>query len=127
MKIAVPVETDLGLESPVYGHFGSAPYFALIQTDDASFEMVSNGNAEHVHGACHPAQGLMRHKVDGVLVGGIGRNALMGLLAAGIRVYQSSSATLGEAMRAVRAGELDEFSPQAVCGAHGGGCGCYHG
>jgi hypothetical protein len=30
MKIAFPAERDEGMESPVYGHFGSAPCFLII-------------------------------------------------------------------------------------------------
>ena len=127
MRIAVPVENTLGLASPVCPHFGSAPCFAVVESENGSFEVVSNGNVEHVHGACHPAKNLMQYEVDAVLVAGIGRNALLGLMAAGIRVYQATAATLAEAVQAIQSGDLVEFGPEAVCcGAHEGGCGCHH-
>ena len=33
MKICIPVETSSGMKSLVYGHFGSAPYFAIYDME----------------------------------------------------------------------------------------------
>ena len=34
MKLAVPSETDAGLESIRSGHFGHAPYFTVVEIED---------------------------------------------------------------------------------------------
>lgn len=126
MRIAIPTDSDSGAASRVYPHFGSAPCFALVESEDGSFHIVTNDGETHEHGACHPAQDLMSHNVDAVIVGGIGRGALMNLLAVGIRVYHSTAETLDEAIKAIRSGDLAEFQPGNVCQAHAGGCGCRH-
>jgi hypothetical protein len=33
MKICIPTETNEGKSAAVYGHFGSAPYFTIIDTE----------------------------------------------------------------------------------------------
>jgi len=33
MKVGFPVELDEGMESKVYGHFGSAPAFVVVDTE----------------------------------------------------------------------------------------------
>ncbi|RME41495.1 MAG: diguanylate cyclase, partial [Deltaproteobacteria bacterium] len=33
MKVCFPVNNDQGLESEVYGHFGSAPAFVVVDTE----------------------------------------------------------------------------------------------
>ena len=47
MRICIPTETDMGQEAKVYGHFGSAPYFTIYDTEEMTLE-----NACHQHG-CH--------------------------------------------------------------------------
>ena len=54
MKICVPTATDAGLEAPVFGHFGSAPFFTVVDTDDGKVEVIPNTNSHHAHGTCSP-------------------------------------------------------------------------
>jgi predicted Fe-Mo cluster-binding NifX family protein len=42
MKVAIPVAEYCGLDSLVYGHFGSAPLFVLVDTETMSIESLSN-------------------------------------------------------------------------------------
>ena len=32
MNLCIPITEDQGLQSPVSGHFGSAPYFMIVDT-----------------------------------------------------------------------------------------------
>jgi predicted Fe-Mo cluster-binding NifX family protein len=79
MRICIPVAEYQGLESQVYGHFGSAESFVMVDTETMAVARLSNGDREHVHGACSPLAALAGARPDAVLVGGIGPGALMGL------------------------------------------------
>lgn len=127
MKIAVPVEEYRGLESTVYGHFGSAPVFALVDPDTLEIQPLDNQNQEHVHGACQPMRALAGARPDAVVVGGIGGGALFGLRNAGIKVYRFRGGTVADAVALWKAGQLEEMEGTEVCGGHGGHHGCHHG
>ncbi|HPF98522.1 MAG TPA: NifB/NifX family molybdenum-iron cluster-binding protein [Kiritimatiellia bacterium] len=125
MRICIPVVEYRGLDSPVNGHFGSAPAFALVDSETMSVEPVDNGDHGHVHGMCSPLKALAGSKPDAVIVGGIGRGALLGLRDLGIRVYHGAGSTVAQAVALIKAGKLSEIDENAVCGGHGHGGGCH--
>lgn len=126
MKLAIPVAEDLGLESPVYGHFGSAPTFVLVDSETMSVESLGNQDQAHVHGQCRPMHALAGLSPDAVVVGGIGAGALRGLRAAGIKVYRCDGGTVMDAVRLVQSGGLPEVREDDACAGHGGGHSCHH-
>ena len=126
MKICFPTENLHGLDSKVYGHFGSAPGFVLVDTESDSFEEIDNGDQHHEHGMCQPIKALGGRSVDAVAVGGIGAGALMKLQAQGIRVYRVTVGTVGENIQFLLKGKLPEFEARFTCGGHAGGGGCAH-
>ena len=81
MKICFPTANLKGLESQVYGHFGSAPGFIIVDTESQAVEEISNNDLHHAHGMCQPLKALGGRVVDAVAVGGIGMGALMKLQA----------------------------------------------
>ena len=121
MNICIPVTEDRGLESPVSAHFGSAPLFLVVDTATGGCRAVPNLNLHHDHGMCRPLSSLAGERLDGIVVGGIGRGALGKLQASGIRVYLSGSSTAGETVDAFVAGTLREVTPAEACAQHGGG------
>lgn len=125
MNICIPVTRDQGLDSPVSGHFGSAPCFQIMDTESGACHAVPNANAHHEHGGCQPLRALAGQRVDGVVVSGIGAGALGRLQAAGVKVYQAQVRTAGEALAAFREGSLAEMVPGLACAGHG--CGHGHG
>lgn len=126
MKICIPVAEYSGLESLVYGHFGSAPVFALVDSETMAVEPMGNRDEGHVHGQCSPVKALAGAQPDAVVVGGIGAGALMGLRQAGIKVYQATGGTVAEMVALLKNGGLKEVAPEHTCGGHGGGSGCHH-
>jgi len=123
MKVCFAVQNNEGLDSAVYGHFGSAPVFLLVDTDLKSVDTVSNRDMIHAHGACNPIMALGGREVDAVVVGGIGGGALMKLNAAGIKVYRSEAATIKENLELLMKEYLPELSMENTCaGHHQGGC-----
>ncbi len=67
MKICFPTEDFKGLNSPVYGHFGSAPGFIFVDTKTMHTEEIRNGDLQHVHGMCQPLKALGGRQLDAVV------------------------------------------------------------
>lgn len=127
MKLCFPVARNEGLASPVFGHFGSAPAFLVVDGPSREVREVVNRDLHHAHGGCSPLKALGGHAVDAVVVGGIGGGALAGLLRAGIQVFEAGGATVEENLELWRKGALAPWAPGRVCGGHGHGHGCGHG
>ena len=94
MKICFPIQDDRSLDSEVYGHFGSAPAFILVDTVSGEFSIIVNADQHHSHGTCSPFRALGGRAIDCVVVGGIGGGALNKLSQAGIRVFKASARTV---------------------------------
>lgn len=123
MKVCFAVQKDEGMDSAVYGHFGSAPAFVVVDTERQSIDTVSNKDMIHAHGACNPIMALGGQNVDAIIVGGIGGGALMKLNAAGIKVYGSMAGTIKGNLDLLMTKRLPELSMENTCAGHQGGCG----
>lgn len=123
MKVGFAVEFDKGLESTVYGHFGSAPAFVVVDTDLKQVSAVDNRNSHHVHGACNPIMALGGNSIDAMVVGGIGAGAIMKLNAMGVKVFRAGAATVNENITLLNENRLQELSMNDSCQEHGGQCG----
>ena len=126
MKLCIPVAENHTLNSIVYGHFGSAPLFLLVDSETLAVEPLINHDEHHIHGACNPLKALAGRAVDAVIVGGIGGGAVRGLRQSGIAVYQSPAQTVAEAVAQFNAGELPELDAQHACSGHAVGGDCHH-
>ena len=124
MKVCVPTQKDNGINSVAYGHFGSAPYFIIHDTNKGETKSRENKNQHHAHGSCSPMAALDNEAINAVIVGGIGRRAIEGLNAIGIKVYQSVEGTVQENVDALTKGILSELTPQQACGGHSHGMNC---
>jgi predicted Fe-Mo cluster-binding NifX family protein len=127
MKICFPVSENQGFDSIVYGHFGSAPSFIIVDTDTRKISEVHNRDEHHAHGACQPLKALGGQVVDAIVVGGIGAGALMGLNHAGLKVYQAQGATIADNIACLAQSELPILTAEHTCGGHAHGQGgCSH-
>ena len=126
MKVCFPVVRTEGLESKVYGHFGSAPAFLIVDTNDTATAVVINKDKHHAHGMCNPVRALDNQHVDAIVVGGIGGGALGKLQQMGIKVFQAKASTVTENIDLIIKNELDEVTMLHTCGGHGHGMGCGH-
>ncbi len=126
MHICFPVGRNEGMGSEVYGHFGSAPFFAIVDTETDGISVIDNGDRHHAHGACNPLKALDGRRIDAVIVGGIGGGALSNLRASGVKVYRAKSTDIRENISQLSAGGLQEFGLQGVCGGHSHGGACAH-
>jgi predicted Fe-Mo cluster-binding NifX family protein len=126
MKVCFAVQKDDGVESVVYGHFGSAPAFIVVDTDIDKAVTVNNRDLNHVHGACNPIQAIGGLKPDAVVVGGIGAGAITRLNAEGVKVYRAAAETVQQNLDLLKESKLPELSVQNACAGHTqgqGGCG----
>lgn len=122
MKIGFAIEYNKGLESTVYGHFGSAPAFIIVDTELHQVSALDNANAQHVHGACNPVMALGGNSIDAMVVGGIGAGAIRKLNAMGVKVYRAGAPTVGENISLLAAHQLREVSMNDSCREHEGQC-----
>ena len=119
MKICIPTETDKGKNAKVYGHFGSAPYFTIVDTEKDSIEIINNANEHHAHGMCQPMGALAGKKVDAVVTGGMGARAVQKLNEGGIKAYRAIPGTVADIVSQFTKGGLEELTVQNACAQHG--------
>ena len=122
MQICFPVEVDKGLESEVFGHFGSAPFFVVFDTQTKSVHTINNQDLGHVHGMCNPLKALNGKMVDAIVVGGIGAGAINKLNEMGIKVFKALSGSVQENLGFFETNILTEMTVKQACGGHEGGC-----
>ncbi len=123
MKVCFPVQQDEGMESQVYNHFGSAPFFIVVDTEGKSVQRINNRDLHHVHGACNPIMALGGQSIEALVVGGIGGGALMKLNAMGVKVYEAETRSVKDNLTLLKENKLQELSMDHSCRAHEGGCG----
>lgn len=122
MKLCFPVESDKGLDSEVFGHFGSAPFFVVFDTETKSIETINNRDLGHGHGMCSPLKALAGKTVDVIVVGGIGAGAVIQLKGIGIKVYKASKGTVRNNIGLFDSNTMSEITAEHACGGHGSGC-----
>ncbi len=118
MRLCIPITEDLGLQSAVSAHFGSASFFMIVDTGSGDFRAIPNHNSHHGHGMCQPLSALAGEKVDAMIVGGIGVRALGKLQALGIQAFLAEYPTVGEAVTAFKAGKLTPVTADTACAQH---------
>jgi len=122
MVLCFPVENYNGMESMVYGHFGSAPMFITYNSETEELNKIDNQNLDHDHGQCTPIQALNGQIVDAIVVGGIGGGAINKLNAMGIKVLRASNSTVKNNIELFNNNSLPEITINHACQQHGG-CG----
>jgi predicted Fe-Mo cluster-binding NifX family protein len=126
MKVCFPVNTIQSLDSEVYGHFGSAPAFIMVDTETQEATAITNNDQQHAQGMCSPIKALGGLEIDCVVVGGIGGGALMKLNQSGISVYKAMGLTVRDNLDLMHAGKLPVFQPGHTCGGHSASGECSH-
>ncbi len=105
------------------GHFGHCDVFTFVDVEDGKIKEVSTiGNQEHVQGGCMvPVKLLAGHKVNALIVGGIGMRPLMGFKQVGIEVYHDAERPeIRPVVEDIIAGKLQLIDDSQVCGGGGG-------
>lgn len=122
-RIAVPAMDTRGLDGQRSGHFGHCEVFVLVDVEDGEIRDVSTiPNRSHVQGGCMvPVSLLADHKVNALIVGGIGMRPLMGFRQMGIDVYHDEiRPEIRPVVEDLIAGKLSQITDNQVCGGGGG-------
>ena len=122
-RIAIPSVGNGGLGGERSGHFGHCDVFTFIDVENGTIKEVSIiQNQEHVQGGCMvPVNLLAGHKVNALIVGGIGMRPLMGFKQVGIDVYHDDQRVeIKPVVEDLIAGKLQMIEENQVCGGGGG-------
>ena len=119
MKIAFTTSGD-SLDAPMDDRFGRAP--RILVYDLASSTTVLLDNEENMNAAqgagVKTAEAIVRAGAGSVVTGHCGPSAFRVLNAAGVRILQTSAATVAEALDLYRSGSLTEIGSPDVSGHH---------
>jgi predicted Fe-Mo cluster-binding NifX family protein len=121
-RIAIPSMETGGLDGQRSGHFGHCDVFTLVDVQEGEITQVTTiPNQSHVQGGCMvPVNLLAAHRVNALIVGGIGMRPLMGFRQAGIEVYYDSTRPeIRPVVEDLIAGKLSLIGNDQVCGGGG--------
>lgn len=123
MKIAVTAENNNGLESMVAQHFGHAPFFILVDTENGEVtatQGVANPFAE-VHQPGQIPDFIHEQKANVILSGGMGGRAIEFFEQLDIHAATGAIGTVRQALENYLGGKLKEAAPCDESVAHGHG------
>jgi len=99
MKICIS-STSNDKNALVDKRFGRCPYFAIYDTDTNDFSFIENSAVNEAQGAgLSASQNIIDKKVDAVITGNVGPNAMKILSAANIAIYQFTGNTVEQQVR----------------------------
>lgn len=110
-RILIPTEDMEGTE--VAGHFGRAPYFAVIDLDDngATIEMKVHPNTgEHSGGRGHAHSNVQKYQPKAVIVQGMGPRGITSFQSQNIAVLRATSRSIPDIVQAYYRNELEELT-----------------
>jgi predicted Fe-Mo cluster-binding NifX family protein len=105
--VAVPIETDDGLDAPVCEHFGRAPYF-LVGKVGGPFEVIGNDMQDRdVRAGLEAIKKLLKDTgFEEVIVRQIGEISFFTLRDKFVEVFQTEDGVAGEALEKLQQGRL---------------------
>ena len=114
MKLAISSNGD-SLESSIDPRFGRSQYYIIYNTDEDTYESISNTSRQATGGAgIQAAQDISNKGVDAVITTNIGPNAFRVLEAAQIKVYSGISGSVKKAVEDFKKGSFDTASSPNV-------------
>ncbi|MCK4691304.1 MAG: NifB/NifX family molybdenum-iron cluster-binding protein, partial [Desulfuromonadales bacterium] len=117
VRVAIPSDSEDGLNSIRSGHFGKCAFYTLVDiVNDKVIAVQSMENGGHVVGGCSVPVALLKGwDVNKVVVAGIGGRPLMGFQQEGIEVYSGHGHTVQETIDAYLQGQIGPISQDQVC------------
>ncbi|GAB6267796.1 dinitrogenase iron-molybdenum cofactor biosynthesis protein [Smithella sp. SC_K08D17] len=117
MKIAITTSGN-DLNAPLDSRFGRAPKFLIYDLEAKTFEIIDNEqNLNAAQGAgIQSAQNIARQGAKALFTGHCGPKAFRVLESAGIKIFNTSAATVKEALELYLAGKLNEAKSADVEG-----------
>jgi predicted Fe-Mo cluster-binding NifX family protein len=88
--------------------FGRCPYLIIVETEDMTFEVIANDAGAQGGGAgIQAARQVASQKVDAVITGNCGPNAVQTLNAAGIQLYSGQAGTVRDVVELLKRGGMN--------------------
>ncbi len=123
MRICIPTKGNEGMKAKVNLHFGSAPYFTIVDTKTNEIEIIDNLDEHHAHGMCQPMKCLVGKNINAVISSGMGMRAVMNLNQNDIKVFKTEErGNVAEIIEQYKNNLLEELNSKNACAHHGHGC-----
>ena len=116
-KYAVPIEQNLGLNSPVSQHFGRARAFAIVSESKEFIKSIENVS-EHFGGTGKPSELLKNQQIDVLLCGGLGPNAIKQFESFGIKVFIGAQENVSKTIDLFHSGKKTMATDENACKDH---------
>lgn len=117
MRIAIPTDSEKGIEDTVSQHFGRCRTFTILDEQGKVLEIVDN-RGEHFGGIVKPPVILKQHNADILLCRGLGPRAIEMFKQFGIKVYVCQAGTVREMFELWKNSELKPASSDDACKEH---------
>lgn len=91
--IAIPVDENNGMNSPIANHFGKAKFYALYETKNKGIKIIPN-TSKHMGGLEEPPVFIRNQGAEEVIVSGIGSHALELFQKFRIKTYAGAQGTV---------------------------------
>lgn len=106
MRVALPIQEDLGLDSPIADHFGRAPFFILVDLEGKqirSYKVIKN-TAQNlkIHAGLEATKLLLKEKIDVLVVKRVGEISFHTLRDNLVELHATKAKTVLEALKALR-------------------------
>jgi predicted Fe-Mo cluster-binding NifX family protein len=103
------------MASTIYGHFSSASYFLVVDTQTKQTDAIANCDPRNPDAGCNPFLALTRLHLDGIIAGGIGDVTIRLMNSLGFRVFEAQTASV-EASVALF--EQNALAEAVACDSH---------
>lgn len=118
MKVSIPTRDETGLDGLVEQHFGKAPTYTILDTENQEISVIPN-TSEHMGGVGLPPEYLHQNGVDIMLCAGLGFKAVQMFESFGIQVFVGAGGTVRDTLSAWKAGQLQKATADNSCADHG--------
>jgi predicted Fe-Mo cluster-binding NifX family protein len=134
MKVCFPVSSNQGLQSEIYGHFSSAPFFLLVDSKSKEIEEVENCDPRDPFQGCNPLAALKEKGVEVIIVDGVADAVLQVMTNIhGYPFFAAITSNLEQSLEQLQKQELQKMEPfysqnEGRCGEDDGedSCGDHH-
>lgn len=134
MKVCFPVTSNQGLQSEIYGHFSSAPFFLLVDSESKEIEEVENCDPKEPFHGCNPLAAIKDKGVESIVVDGVSDAVLQVMTNLhGYPFFAATTMNLEHSLDQLQKQELQKIEPfysqnEGRCGDDDGedSCGDHH-
>ncbi|MBI0583299.1 MAG: NifB/NifX family molybdenum-iron cluster-binding protein [Methanomassiliicoccus sp.] len=112
--VAIPTTGSKGMEDMLFGHFGKAPTFTLVNLETGGLTIIDN-TSDHMGGEGSPPELIRSVGADTVATGHLGAKAAERCGELGITVLCGASGTVRDVLEQLRSGMLSAPSPATMC------------